>query len=109
MKRFFALFSIPASVVDEWKKNTPPERMKAAAEEMMGAWKKWMTDHEKDHIASEASVCLAARGSATRAMFPECRRMALRSEWFGHLRDGHLCGRGPRRPVGQDLALLAFI
>ena len=50
MKKFFALFSIPASVVDEWKKNTPPERMKAAAEEMMGAWKKWMTDHEKNLV-----------------------------------------------------------
>jgi hypothetical protein len=51
MKKFFALFSIPASVVDEWKKNTPPEKMKAASEEMMGAWKKWMTDHEKNLVA----------------------------------------------------------
>jgi hypothetical protein len=50
MKRFFALFSIPASVVDEWKKSTPPEKMNAAAEEMMGAWKKWMTDHEKSLV-----------------------------------------------------------
>ena len=50
MKKFFALFSIPASVVDEWKKSTPPEKMKAASEEMMGAWKKWMTDHEKSLV-----------------------------------------------------------
>jgi len=50
MKRFFALFSIPASVVDEWRKNTPPEKMKIASDEMMDAWKKWMTDHEKDLV-----------------------------------------------------------
>ena len=50
MKKFFALFSIPASVVDEWKKSTPPEKMKAASEEMMGAWKKWMADHENNLV-----------------------------------------------------------
>ena len=50
MKKFFALFSIPASVVDEWIKKYPPEKMKAASEEMMGAWKKWMTDYEKSLV-----------------------------------------------------------
>ena len=50
MKKFFALFTIPASVVDEWKKSTSPEKMKAASEEMMGAWKKWMADHEKSLV-----------------------------------------------------------
>ena len=50
MKKFFALFSIPASVVDEWRKNTSPEKMKTASEEMMGVWKKWMTDHEKNLV-----------------------------------------------------------
>jgi hypothetical protein len=50
MKKFFALFSIPASVVDEWRKATPPEKMKAATEEMMDAWKKWMMDHEKQLV-----------------------------------------------------------
>jgi hypothetical protein len=44
MKKFFALFSIPAAVVDEWRKNTPSEKMKAASEEMMGAWKKPVGD-----------------------------------------------------------------
>lgn len=47
MKKFFALFHIPASVVEEWKRNTPPEKMKAASEDMMQAWAKWMKDHEK--------------------------------------------------------------
>ena len=50
MKRFFALFSIPASVVDEWKKATPPEKMKAATEDMMNAWMKWTADHEKSLV-----------------------------------------------------------
>src|SRR4051812_17884559 len=29
MKRFFALFQIPASVMEDWKKNTKPDEMKA--------------------------------------------------------------------------------
>ena len=47
MKRFFALFQIPASVMDEWKKNTPPAEMKAASEKMMGEWQRWMKAHER--------------------------------------------------------------
>ena len=43
MKKFFAPFSIPIAVVDEWKRSTSPDKMKAASDEMMGAWKKWMT------------------------------------------------------------------
>ncbi len=50
MKKFFALFSIPVAVVDEWKRSTPPEKMKAASDEMMDAWKKWMADHEKNLV-----------------------------------------------------------
>jgi hypothetical protein len=48
MKRFFALFQIPASVMEDWKKNTKPEDMKAASEKMMGEWQKWMKAHEKN-------------------------------------------------------------
>jgi hypothetical protein len=44
------LFSIPARVVEEWMKNTPPEKMKAASEDMMGAWKKWMEDNGKSIV-----------------------------------------------------------
>jgi hypothetical protein len=47
MNRYFVLFSIPGRVVDEWRKNTPPEQMKAASEQMMGAWQKWMEQHGK--------------------------------------------------------------
>src|SRR4051794_20706654 len=50
MKKFFALFSIPASVIDDWVKNTPAEKRKAATEEMMGAWNRWMKDHDKNLI-----------------------------------------------------------
>ena len=64
MKKFFALFSIPASVVDEWRKNTPPEKMKAASEEMMDAWKKWMTDHEKNLVAKGSPLGKTKRVTA---------------------------------------------
>ena len=33
MSRFFVLFSIPGRVIDEWRKNTPPEKAKALYEE----------------------------------------------------------------------------
>jgi hypothetical protein len=47
MKRFFALFQIPASVMEDWKKNTKPDEMKAASEKMMRDWEKWTKAHEK--------------------------------------------------------------
>src|SRR5262245_38139583 len=47
MKKFFALFQIPASVVEDWKKNTKPDEMKAASQKMMNDWEKWMKAHEK--------------------------------------------------------------
>jgi len=50
MNRYFALFSIPARIVDEWQKNTPPEQMKAASEQMMTAWHKWMAEHGKNIV-----------------------------------------------------------
>ena len=48
MKKYFALFSIPASVMDEWKKNTKPADMKAAEEKMMQEWDQWMKTHAKN-------------------------------------------------------------
>jgi hypothetical protein len=56
MQKFFALFSIPASVVEEWRKHTPPEKMKVASAEMMGAWNKWMTDHDKNLVNKGAAL-----------------------------------------------------
>ena len=50
MKRFFALFQIPASVMEEWKRNTKPEEMKAASEKMMGDWQKWTKAHAKELV-----------------------------------------------------------
>lgn len=45
MKKFFVLFEIPAATIDDWKKTTSPEQMKAQSEQMMEAWSKWMTEH----------------------------------------------------------------
>jgi len=56
MKRFFALFQIPASVIEEWKKNTKPEEMKAASEKMMGEWEKWMKAHQKNLLDKGAPL-----------------------------------------------------
>lgn len=35
MKKFFALFAIPAAVVDNWKKTTDPAKAKAMSDDMI--------------------------------------------------------------------------
>ena len=50
MNRYFVLFSIPGRVVDEWRKNTPADQVKAQSEQMMGAWQKWMQDNGKSIV-----------------------------------------------------------
>ena len=50
MKKFFALFAIPATAVENWKKTTDPAKAKAMSDDMMKAWDKWMKDHEKDIV-----------------------------------------------------------
>ena len=52
MKKFFALFAIPATVIEDWKKTTDPAKAKAMSDDMMKAWDKWMKDHEK-HIVDK--------------------------------------------------------
>lgn len=56
MKRFFALFEIPKSVMEDWKKNTKPEEMKAASEKMMRDWEKWSKAHEKQLVDKGAPL-----------------------------------------------------
>ena len=50
MKKFFALFAIPAAVVENWQKTTDPAKAKAMSDDMMKAWDKWMKDHAKDIV-----------------------------------------------------------
>lgn len=47
MSRFFALFAIPARVIDEWVKTTPEDKRQAMSQEMMGAWQNWMAENGK--------------------------------------------------------------
>ena len=56
MKKYFALFMIPASAVDEWKKNTKPQEKKAAEEKMMRDWEKWGKAHERNLIDKGAPL-----------------------------------------------------
>lgn len=50
MKKFFALYQMPASVIDNWKNTTPTDQKKAAEQEMMQAWMKWMMDNQKNIV-----------------------------------------------------------
>ena len=65
MKKFFALFQIPVSVMEDWKKNTKPEEMKAASEKMMGEWQKWMKTHEKSLVERGAPLGKTKRVTAS--------------------------------------------
>src|SRR2546423_14587880 len=56
MKKFFALFMIPSSVADEWKKNTKPEEMKAASEKMMREWENWSKAHQRNLVDKGAPL-----------------------------------------------------
>jgi hypothetical protein len=64
MTKFFALFMIPASVVDEWKKNTKPEEMKSASEKMMHDWEKWQKAHQKNLVDTGAPLGKTKRVSS---------------------------------------------
>jgi len=66
MTKFFALFMIPASAVDEWKKNTKPEEMKSASEKMMRDWEKWRKAHQKDLVDTGAPLGKTKRVSSNK-------------------------------------------
>jgi len=66
MKRYFALFQIPQAVVDEWKKNTKPDDMKASSKTMMHDWEKWMRAHEKVMVDKGAPLGKTKRVTANK-------------------------------------------
>jgi hypothetical protein len=66
MKKYFALFMIPAAVVDEWKRNTKPEEMKAASEKMMRDWEKWTKAHESNLLDKGAPLGKTKRLSSNK-------------------------------------------
>ena len=53
MKKFVALYLIPASVMADWAK-TDPEIRKTEEQKMQAAWGKWMADHAKMILSTEA-------------------------------------------------------
>ncbi|MBV1701515.1 MAG: hypothetical protein KGQ46_06805 [Hyphomicrobiales bacterium] len=52
-QKFIALYLAPASVIEAWGK-TDPEYRKAEELKMQAAWGKWMGDHAKMILGSEA-------------------------------------------------------
>jgi hypothetical protein len=53
MQKFVALYLIPASVMADWAK-TDPEIRKTEEQKMQAAWGKWMADHAKMILSTEA-------------------------------------------------------
>jgi hypothetical protein len=53
MKKFLVLYLAPAAVIEEWSK-TDPEKRKPAEEKMRAEWQKWMGDHAKMILGTEA-------------------------------------------------------
>jgi hypothetical protein len=52
-KKFLVLYLVPASVMADWAK-TDPETRKPAEQKMQAEWGKWMSDHGKMIISTEA-------------------------------------------------------
>lgn len=46
MKKFFALYMIPAGVIEQWMKDTTPEQRDAS----MAEWGKWMEDNKASFV-----------------------------------------------------------
>ncbi|HLH12777.1 MAG TPA: hypothetical protein VKV77_12995 [Methylovirgula sp.] len=46
-KKFFVLFAIPATTMQEWMTTVDEAMRKKQSEEMMQAWQAWMGEHEK--------------------------------------------------------------
>ena len=63
MTKFFALLMTPASVVDEWKKNTKPEERKSGEEKMMRDWEKWQKAHQRNLVEAGAPLGKTKRAS----------------------------------------------
>jgi hypothetical protein len=53
MKKFLVLYLVPASVMADWAK-TDPATKQAEEQKMHAAWGKWMGDHAKMIISTEA-------------------------------------------------------
>ena len=78
MTKYFALFMLPASVVDEWKKNTKPEEMKSASEKMMRDWENWQKAHKKNLVElGSASREDEARELEQDFQYPERSQLVL--------------------------------
>jgi hypothetical protein len=56
MKTFFVLFEIPAATDEAWRKETDPEKKKAAGDEMMAARSKWMQEHRGAFVETGAPL-----------------------------------------------------
>jgi hypothetical protein len=52
-KKFLVLYLVPASVMADWAKTDPATRQ-AEEQKMHAAWGKWMGDHAKMIISTEA-------------------------------------------------------
>jgi len=66
MTKFFALLMTPASVVDEWKKNTKPEERKSGEEKMMRDWEKWQKAHQRNLVEAGAPLGKTKRVSSNK-------------------------------------------
>jgi len=53
LKKFMALYLVPAPVIADWGK-TDPEVKRAAEQKVQGEWQKWLGDHAKSIALTEA-------------------------------------------------------
>ncbi len=56
MKKYFILYRIPVTTVNEWRENTDPEEMHAQAQKLMAEMTKWMETHAKNFVERGAPL-----------------------------------------------------
>lgn len=64
MKKFLVTYLAPASVIDDWKQK-PAEQRKEAEDEMMAAWKLWMSSSAGMFVDRGAGVGKTKRVTAS--------------------------------------------
>lgn len=52
-KRFMVLYLVPTNVIDDWSK-TDPKTREPAEQKMRAEWMKWMGEHGKMFVSTEA-------------------------------------------------------
>ncbi|MHB8652213.1 MAG: hypothetical protein ACYC8S_03730 [Minisyncoccota bacterium] len=56
MKNFFVIYRVPVATMDEWVKNTSPEKMKEQSRKLEDDMMQWLKQHESSFVEKGAPL-----------------------------------------------------